>query len=349
MNKEVTLSFNINGCPNKCRHCYLRGKPSKKMDLTKVEEQITKFKDAGYQTNVYSWYLEPDYPQNYKEFYEWEQEHSHEKHDHFELASAYRLVRDNGYAKWLKNIGVNKVQLTFFGLEKLTNDYTDRNAFSELISSINILLDNHIVPRIQYFVYSDTVKDLKGFIRLLNILDIEERCESFGEKFEFFVFQGSCTGRALELYDKWLTLDDLNEIPDYAIEKSKEYFNTKSTNAFLGVPEKKLFNELCNSEELYNLELNYIFNIDNEYDVYPNFGEPTSNWKLGNLLVDSVEDIINNYETYNYKVGNICRKFTIGELVTKVGDKHSDKLFNRKTYIEHIIEKILYSEDAADI
>ena len=62
------------------------------------------------------------------------------KPERFELASFWRLVRDPDYAGFLKEVGVRQVQLTFFGLEELTDRYTGRKgAFRELLPSWAVL------------------------------------------------------------------------------------------------------------------------------------------------------------------------------------------------------------------
>ncbi len=341
----ITLCFNINGCPNRCRHCYLNGKPSKRMDMNTISEYVQKFKEEGYKINVSSWYLEPDFPSDYKELYEWEQEQSVKHIGHFELASDFRLVRDNEYVKWLKEVGVKKVQLTFFGLEDLTNYYTNRkNAFNELLESIDILIDNEITPRIQYFVYQDTIKELNSFVKLIDSLKLEDRCKEFGSEFELFIHQGGCTGRAIKLYDNWMRKEDIKLIPDYVLKKMSQFHNTdKPITSYFGVTEKELVNKLSSSNEYYSFEPNYIFYIDENYNVFTNFGEPTSNWMLGNLNNDSLKDIINKYEQGIYPAANLCKKYTIGELVNEAGDKGSNKLFNEDSYIEYLIDKVLLS------
>ena len=44
----------------------------------------------------------------------------------FELGSFWRLVRDPDYAGFLKEVGVNCVQRTFFGMEETTDRYVGR-------------------------------------------------------------------------------------------------------------------------------------------------------------------------------------------------------------------------------
>jgi len=58
------------------------------------------------------------------------------------------LARDPEYVLFLKETGVEKIQLTFFGMEKLTDFYTGRKgAFKELLKATDILIDNGISPK----------------------------------------------------------------------------------------------------------------------------------------------------------------------------------------------------------
>ena len=98
--------------------------------------------------------MEPDFCDDYKE--RWIRDNLisvQDKPERFELASFYRLVRDPEYVRFLKENGVEKVQLTFFGLEEMTDAYVGRkNAFQELLQATDILIANGISPRWQAFI-----------------------------------------------------------------------------------------------------------------------------------------------------------------------------------------------------
>ena len=56
-------------------------------------------------------------------------------------------------AKFLREVGVKIVQLTFFGGEETTDRYIGRKgAYSELLKATEILLRNGIAPRWQAFI-----------------------------------------------------------------------------------------------------------------------------------------------------------------------------------------------------
>lgn len=337
MKKEITLCFNIYGCPNSCKHCHVSGAPSKKMDIKLIEKQVEKFKAAGYRTDVYSWYLEPDFPNNYKELFSWEQNMSDKSHEHFELASDFRIVRDKEYVKWLKELGLKKVQLTFFGMEELTNYYTGRNnAFNELIEAIDILIENEIAPRIQYFLYKDTINELDEFISYIDSLKVEERCNSFNSKFELFVHTGSCLGTGINLYEKWITDEDLVKIPAYVIDKTLEHYKVSNFNEVLGSTEQDLYQKHMDNKSFHTYESNNILYVDNKYNVLPNSASLNDYWIIGNLFTDSVEEIMDKYLNGDYYGNNISKTHSIGEMIKEVGNPNSIRLFNEDDYLDFV-------------
>ena len=81
--------------------------------------------------------------------------------ERFELASFWRLVRDPDYVRFLKETDVKKVQLTFFGLELLTDRYIGRKGvFRELLGATEILLENGIAPRWQAFINEENKEEV---------------------------------------------------------------------------------------------------------------------------------------------------------------------------------------------
>ena len=113
--KNLNLVVDMNGCPNRCLHCWLGHMPNRKMeedsDLFIVDYFSPFFNKIAY----YSWLREPDYCNDYVA--RWEKDKAISKNtapERFELASFFRIVRDNEYIPFLRSVGVKKVQLTFF-------------------------------------------------------------------------------------------------------------------------------------------------------------------------------------------------------------------------------------------
>jgi len=116
--------------------------------------------------NVMTWYREPDFASNYRELYELEKELSEGKTTRFELLSIWRLARDESYAKWVRDVGVpdkrlgtnadegtQSCQISFFGMEKTTDYFTQRRgSFRDNLVATERLLEVGIKPRWQLFL-----------------------------------------------------------------------------------------------------------------------------------------------------------------------------------------------------
>lgn len=128
--RKISLAFDMNGCPNQCKHCWLGELPNKKISVDKVREVTNKFKvyknsdevESFFRSiNIFTWMREPHYGKNYKELYKLEKELSSEDIEPFELMSIWRLCNDDKYVEWGKEIGIKKCQISFFGMEENTN------------------------------------------------------------------------------------------------------------------------------------------------------------------------------------------------------------------------------------
>jgi len=69
-----------------------------------------------------SWFREPDFHPNYRRLYDPEGELNGQPPKRFELLSIWRLARDDGYAKWAKDVGTEACEISFFGTQE-TNDW----------------------------------------------------------------------------------------------------------------------------------------------------------------------------------------------------------------------------------
>lgn len=124
---NLTLCFDMNGCPNRCKHCWIGHMKNKQMKDDDAEFVVDYFKPYFSNITFYSWLREPDFCQDYKA--RWLKDIAlspSKKPERFELASFYLLVRDPNYVHFLKDVGVKKVQLTLFGMEELTDKYVGR-------------------------------------------------------------------------------------------------------------------------------------------------------------------------------------------------------------------------------
>lgn len=253
---NLNLVVDMYGCPNRCKHCWLGHMPNKKMSDEAALFIVNKFKPYFDQITFYSWLREPDFCSDYEA--RWQKDNNlstGRKPERFELASFYQLVRDPNYVKFLKKVGVKKVQLTFFGLKEYTDYFVGRKgAFDELLKATDILIETGITPRWQAFINEENKADVVELLHLIDHLKFKQRCKDFS----FFVHEGSCDGENKKLYgiriqkshipDElipviWITRNDFrnrNAIDVLSIQKTI-LFPTKTKTLSLIFPLNSMF------------------------------------------------------------------------------------------------------------
>ncbi|MBR0135915.1 MAG: radical SAM protein, partial [Clostridia bacterium] len=185
----LTICMDMFGCPNRCLHCWLGHMPNRQMEAGADEWIVGLFKPYSEEIEFYSWLREPDFCADYRERWKRDKRLSVNcEPERFELARFWRLVRDPEYVRFLKEVGVRCVQLTFFGLEETTDRFIGRKgAFRELMQANELLLENEISPRWQAFIYEENREELVELLRLSEKLGIDRRCAEFGGSFKFFI------------------------------------------------------------------------------------------------------------------------------------------------------------------
>ena len=325
--KTITFAFDIEGCHNQCRHCWLGSPPNGKIDKNEFIYFSKKIRDElprEIKLCINSWWREPDISSEYKEFWELEKKLSDENlATRFELLSSWRLVNDLSYAKWACDIGTTKCQLSFFGGRETTDWASQRSgSFDENINATKRLLDVGIKPRWQIFLLKNTINSLDEILREIDELKLDENT------MELFCQTPTPDGRSYNLTRERINKNDLHIVPEYLLHETTKYFG-KNYMEVLGKPESSL----CNLFKMYTSPLNYTpdpvaFFITYNMDVYSNLTEIAQWWKLGNLRDDNVYDIFNRYiedKTFglyvnsNVKINNLCRVY---------GDTYNDALYS---------------------
>ncbi len=240
---SITQALDMKGCPNRCRHCWMGWSPNGDMPEADLTSAAVDFAPFARSLEMYDWDREPDYSDRYRERWALCQRLSGpEPHQpHFELASIWRLVRDESYAPWLAGLGVKTIQLTLFGGEETTDWYTGRKgAYQEILHAIDILLENGIAPRIQVFVSKNNLAGLPEVEAVIKNLELDRRCREIGREFACFVHPGSCDGENLRFYDVlWVTPEDLDSIPDRLAAGTLAHFQAKTLRDVFGKPESQ--------------------------------------------------------------------------------------------------------------
>ena len=338
---EITVCLDMYGCPNRCKHCWLGATPNGNMPISEIKfaaEQFRPFTDCF---QIYDWYREPDYKDNYQELFCLCNQLSDKPIEHFELISFWRIVRDDEYVKWLSSLGLKNVQLTIFGSEETTDFYIGRkDAYKEILETIEILLKNKISPRIQMFINKNNINELNYVEDLIKHLDLENRCKLFGGEFSFFFHQGSCDGENEKLYDVRVTPDDFEHIPELLKKYTLNHFNKNKIIDVLGRTEQSLYEELIQDHSIASyVSDSPVFFIDKDFNVYPNITAPTSHWCLGNLKKHGVKTVLENYVKSNSDAQRTRLTVPICDIVKAQGDRTSQRLFSKGDYIEFLLNK----------
>ena len=311
------------GCPNRCKHCWLGSLPNKLLDDSYPNKIVELFKPYFKDITFYSWLREPDNCKNYIDRWIEDNNLSTIKPVRFELASFYKIARDINYVKWLKEVGTKKVQLTFFGLEDTTDLFIGRKgAYKELIKASDILKENGIEPRWQIFIYQSNISEVVELISIAKQKDIKE----------ILVHEGSCDGNNRLLYPIRINKDEV-------IDEIKPYYLDYSSI----LSEKECFDILIDDESSYvpHNEGDIVIYITSDLNIYFNFTNPSKSWKIGNILTENIEDIVNKIINEDIPALNIARKIKIKDLVKKYGDFTSNKVFSLDDYKMYLLNNYL--------
>ena len=342
--KKIVLAMDMAGCPNRCRHCWLGNPPNRHVPEETLRWVVKQFREwttcrgEGFPHSItaMTWYREPDFAPNYRYLWELEKELSDPGEAiRYELLSIWRLSHDTGYAQWAREIGTAVCQISFFGLEENTDNFTRRlGAFQDSLLATERLLQVGIRPRWQVFLTQRLLPDLEGFIDLINKLELETRVRDMGHEFEVFVHPIAPDGEAFTIEHLRPTAEIVSKIPAYLSQKTRQHHRVSSLEECLGKTEGEWIGKLYQEDQPYAVYPETLgFMVTPQLDVFSNIGEPMPWWRLGNLKTDSVETIIHRYE--NDQVPGLFAHFhiPISELARNFGRQGSHYLYTRDDLI----------------
>lgn len=328
--KSLILAVDMYGCPNRCRHCWLGHMPNKKMEENADAWLMDYFKPYFSRIAYYSWLREPDFCDDYEK--RWHRDNQLSVGllpERFELASFWRIVKDPEYVRFLKRVGVKKVQLTFFGMEEMTDKYIGRKgAFAELRKATDILIANQIAPRWQAFINEENKNEVAQLPELIKDMGLREKCHAFGEEFVFFVHSGSCDGENRKLYDIRIKKSD---IPKTLIPYYQDYDKVLTEGECCEILEKD------SSSLVYHNNDNIVLYISNTFDVYYNFTHMSKEWRIGNLKTEEPKEMIRKIVEEDIPTLNLARKITLRDLAAKYGNRESERVFYSGDYKEYLL------------
>lgn len=333
--RQVNLVVDMYGCPNRCKHCWLGHMPNRNMEKGTDEYLISVFDPYFERIAYYSWLREPDYCDDYRDRWYRDLEISKNcKPQRFELASFYRIVRDEKYIPFLKEVGTEKVQLTFFGLKDTQDRYVGRKgAFEEVLEASRLLAENGIIPRWQCFINEEN-KD--------EIVEIHHMAKKFRDDYckdlEFFVHEGSCDGENRKLYPIRICKKDIPEELKEVYLDIDELMDEKDCMEILLKDEN---HPILHEAEAITKDDEITLNISNTFDVYYNFSHMAKEWIIGNLKTDDHEQLIRKIVEGDTYALNEAKKVTWKQLAMEYGDPVSEKAFRLEDYKTYLFNEYL--------
>ncbi len=330
--RQLNLVADLNGCPNRCLHCWLGHMPNRKMEEGADRFIMDYFSPYFERIAFYSWLREPDYCDDYAD--RWKKDLAISKNtcpERFELASFFRIVRDDRYIPFLKSVGVKKVQLTLFGKEATQDRYTGRKgAYGEVMKATDLLIRGGIVPRWQCFINEENRMEIPELLHLSREIR-NDRCPEL----EFFVHEGTCDGENRKLYPIRIRKQHIPE------ELIPYYLNYTSL-----LTEHECCGQLKHDEShpAFPTGNTITLNISNEYDVYYNYTHMTKPWVIGNLKADKAPDLVRRIANGDTFALRTAAKHTWAELAEKYGDPSSERVFSLEDFQMYLFNRLLDGE-----
>ncbi|UCC67196.1 MAG: hypothetical protein JSV79_08615, partial [Armatimonadota bacterium] len=335
--EQIGVALDMSGCPNRCRHCWLSHEAlsNRRMtedDLRWVVAQFREFRREGEERPAWqhmrlsTWVREPDYSRHYRHLYDLEQELSDlpSLRPQNELLGVWRLARDTEYAEWAYSIGVRVAQLSFFGMEKVTDwAFRRRGAFEDLLVATERLLAAGIRPRWQVFFTKRLLPDLPELISLADDMRLLKRCEALGGPFVFWTHLPSPDGEAFSIEHLRPTEADLERVPRDFLEQSE-----KRIGGPIGVPERKLISAFREDERPAIPAIETIaphgpwFAVMPNFDLYMNYSEISPAYRLGYLKAHGLARCIDVLENDSNPGLHGLFRVPVSELARRFGRPH---------------------------
>jgi hypothetical protein len=339
--KKIGIALDMQGCPNRCRHCYLSYGTNLKLpdgELLWAASQFRKYLvnvDTTIESlSVSSYFREPDFSDEYRHLYELEKELSDGKPERFELLSIWRLARDREYVSWAKSVGPDTCQISFFGMEE-TNDwfYRRRGAFKEALTATERLLEAGMKPRWQVFLTKKLLPEINELLRLTERLRLRERVQELGSDFQLFVHLPDPDYEARKIEYLRPTAEEVMSLPEDILETSRKHFGRDilwqtESELYASILEDKRV--IPDDESVLDEPSMFWFFITNNWDVFSNIGTLEPWWRLGNLKVDSVETIMRRFEQNEIPGLNILYNYPQDRLVKDYGDPNGQRIYSGK-------------------
>ncbi len=245
----------------------------------------------------------------------------------YELLSVWRLAKDPSYAPWARSIGVRKCQISLFGLQA-TNDwfYRRSGAHRDILVATDRLIENGIQPRWQIFLNRKGLPELSGILELIRALRLEERVADQGSRFERFLNDPTPIGEALNLLELRLVEGDAGQIPAELVRATEQYLRVP----FRPRTEAQVVADFLAADDA-PIGLDYPHKlwlwVTPDWGVYPSIGTLEPWWRLGNLKMDGLSEILSRFREDRALGLRAAVDLRLHEAARLFGDDHGDRLY----------------------
>jgi len=318
---KLGLLIDTGGCPNRCAHCSVKGKPTRQMSYQEMRWIVQQFRELRAddrpffsEIDVGLSFMEPDFRDDYRVLWDLQCELGDVEHKHGGLLSIWRIARDDTYLTWVKEKGGTLCQVTLFGAGETHDRFTRPGAFADSIEAMKRLLEADFA--IQWFLVftKAIIPDLDELLHIAEDLGLKERSERF-------ICLGIVepVGRGWNLEHLRPSSADLDLLPEFLRDRDKAGYGerTEAECTRLALDGKVSPGKY---ETLW-------LHIDASFNVFPQFGEVQTWYRLGNLRSDGPERIIEAYIS-DQTPGQHAR-FVMGAkaLAQRYGNLESDLLY----------------------
>jgi len=332
--EQIGIAFDMLGCPNRCRHCWLGSGSHGVMSEEDVRWGVSKFREfiqnrqsSVRRLAVATWFREPDFSPDFRRLYDLEAELGDGKPNRFELLSIWRLARDRSYAAWAKTVGPDTCQISFAGMKQSTDWFYRRNgAFSDALTATERLLEAGIKPRWQLFLTTKLLPEVNDFLELIHMLRLVDRVKELGGDFQVFMnLPGpEHEGRKIEQFRP--TADQAASIPESILKASRNHLNRET----LWQTEATLYDAILSGSHPQQEVIPEVlwFFVCNNWDVFSNAGTLEPWWCLGNLKRDSVESMLRRFEEDDIPGLSIMLHTSTAELAEIYGNPEGQNVYS---------------------
>ncbi len=188
---KLGLLIDTGGCPNRCAHCRVEGKPTRQMPYQEMRWVVQQFRELRMndhpffsEIDVNLWFMEPDFRDDYRTLWDLQCELNGVESKHGGLLSIWRMVSDDSYLPWVKEKGGTLCQITLFGAGETHDRFMLPGAFADCIQAMKRLVRADFVVQWLLVFTKAIIPDLDKLLRVAEDLGLPEQSEQHGDSWQ---------------------------------------------------------------------------------------------------------------------------------------------------------------------